>query len=285
MTTTSVKNRIQSARADSHISGTEAKNIIKAAEKTAAGNKSPVTGGEGKAIKDLYYSAVNLRPWDHSHPPPLGFPGAPHIDQEAFEKLEAFFAKHDIPAGENQAAVAEKITAALDAMDDHGAPLAKKPKLSAYYEVELPNDAALMDAPMRVAHYDPRKQKFYLQSIGGFAGPVFEQWYGPFSLGDAPEGPKKVSTATIMKIRGAFSQLQNVDWSPTPPLMPAGQAITTVGFAKDAGFDGYSYSAMLPSGALTQHGATGDPNQATSFVVVRTGGLAGLTEYAGPFDL
>ena len=49
--------------------------------------------------------------------------------------------------------------------------------------------------------------------------------------------------------------------------------------------DGFAYSALVPVGALAPGAPALDPNKVNQFFVRRTGGIAGLTDFAGPFSL
>lgn len=49
--------------------------------------------------------------------------------------------------------------------------------------------------------------------------------------------------------------------------------------------DGYHYSAALPVGGNNPRFPAKDPDTAESFYIIRSGGLAGRTQYAGPFAI
>ncbi|MBL8954584.1 MAG: hypothetical protein JNK82_27640 [Myxococcaceae bacterium] len=87
--------------------------------------------------------------------------------------------------------------------------------------------------------------------------------------------PTKVTAATVTKLKKATVEAlksSTVTWSRTKP---AGVQLVRVPLIKGK-TDQYSFTALVP--------AKGDPNKAKVFVLERSGGFAGLTEYSTPLN-
>lgn len=201
MSTLSVSKKIKSAMADAFISELEAKSIVKDAE------RGPVTVGEGKAIADLFDRGNRA-------PPPPGMmvtmaipehPGDVTMEAGANSALNAFFAKHQIPAGDEKTAMLERIDSSL-AKSGWGTQLAAAPDVKKLYLVRLPYPEGAADYPTRNAYVDTKKGEFYLSVSGGFLPPgmVPTRWYGPNKLGDTL--PKGLRTALEANARSIVSQ-------------------------------------------------------------------------------
>ncbi len=67
--------------------------------------------------------------------------------------------------------------------------------------------------------------------------------------------------------------------------MPIGSRFETVFLSRERHPDGFQFEALIPTGAMTPTAPQKDPNTVDTFWVRRTGGIAGLTQYAGPFTL
>jgi hypothetical protein len=49
--------------------------------------------------------------------------------------------------------------------------------------------------------------------------------------------------------------------------------------------DGYKFTALIPNGPMNPRVPASDPDKATSFFVLREGGIAGMRSIAGPFKI
>ena len=78
------------------------------------------------------------------------------------------------------------------------------------------------------------------------------------------------------------SEARGLQWHNS---LPAGPRYETVRLKQEPHVDGFAFEAMIPVGAMTPTAPRQDPNTVDSFWVRRTGGIAGLTTFAGPFTL
>jgi len=129
--------------------------------------------------------------------------------------------------------------------------------------------------------------KFFLQRTGGPAGKT--EVSGPFSIlrPDAPKPENGVTQATLAKMQKALEKAQkdgDLQWRPGKSL-PMGPAYASAELGGANHPDAFHFTAMVPAGSLNPRFPPSDPNKATSFFVVRTGGIAGLTQTAGPIKL
>ena len=95
-----------------------------------------------------------------------------------------------------------------------------------------------------------------------------------------------VSAARADELRkefGSLSQRGLIHYSRTG--LPLGTRMVEVPLMRERHPDGYAYSALIPVGALTPTAPQLDPNKVKEFYVRRTGGIAGLTDFAGPFTI
>lgn len=67
--------------------------------------------------------------------------------------------------------------------------------------------------------------------------------------------------------------------------MPLGQRFVRVPLKAGKGADQYSYTALIPVGALAPGVKPSDPNKVKSFFIERSGGFAGITMVAGPVTM
>jgi len=117
------------------------------------------------------------------------------------------------------------------------------------------------------------------------------QTYGTFMkrLDAAIAGPgttePKVSKATTAKLLKAANQAMHNGSLKWKSGLPLGQRYVEVPLFSEKHPDGFHYSAMVPVGALSPTAKLNDPNKATNFLIKRTGGIAGMTTYAGPINL
>lgn len=66
---------------------------------------------------------------------------------------------------------------------------------------------------------------------------------------------------------------------------PAGARFERVLLERQPGFDTYTFTALIPVGALAPGARAADPNEADSIWIERSGGFAGMTSFAGPMDV
>lgn len=89
-------------------------------------------------------------------------------------------------------------------------------------------------------------------------------------------GSGKISAALTKELHRDFSRLDRdglVTWSFQAPAIIPGAKVQRALLYRERHVDGFAFSAMI----------VGNPKNATSYYVERTGGFAGVTEYAGPF--
>jgi hypothetical protein len=98
--------------------------------------------------------------------------------------------------------------------------------------------------------------------------------------------PKPVTVATQKALKEAFkTEKDSLQYKNPADAMPMGARFVRVEIARDNHVDGFTYTALIPVGALAPGAKPTDPNQATSVFIERSGGIAGLTQVAGPLDL
>jgi hypothetical protein len=129
---------------------------------------------------------------------------------------------------------------------------------------------------------DPNEAtSFYVRRDGGLAG--LSQLSGPFKLEKGGEG--KLSAAMVDKLKAAFAGLSSSQIHWESQSLPAGVRFAQAVLKRDPFPDGFTYSALVPAGVLNPNFPPEDPNQAKAFYLQRTGGLAGLEQIAGPFQI
>ncbi len=101
----------------------------------------------------------------------------------------------------------------------------------------------------------------------------------------APTSPAEVSKITTTRLLGALQAELKTGKTKWNASMPLGQRYVEVPLMSEKHPDGFHYSAMVPVGALSPTAKVLDPNQATSFLIKRTGGIAGQTVFGGPVQL
>jgi hypothetical protein len=101
---------------------------------------------------------------------------------------------------------------------------------------------------------------------------------------DGPTGGPTVKPARVDAMRQTFGEAEQrgVKWHAS---MPLGQRFEAVPLKQERHPDGFAFEALIPVGALTPTAPRQDPNSVDTFWVRRTGGIAGLTQYAGPFSI
>lgn len=286
MTIRQVKSEIQSAMTtsgmceNSHITGSEMKKIATVAE------RGGVTRGEARLFTDLLEKGHLLEP---SHFMTEACPENPSsfftVDTGAVKEANALFVRNNLPYGANEEAMRAKVQKALDTIEGYGEPLAKAPNVKSLHPLFL-QDMRMVDGPRLDAYLNPKKSEFFLKITGaGMGGPhtVGPFWHGPFKF-DAKK--PVVSAANVEKMRGAVHQkMSQLQWKPASSGLPIGPRYERVHLMTERHPDGYSYTALVPAGSLNPTVPPSDPNKASYFFVERTGGLAGLTQIAGPISL
>jgi hypothetical protein len=272
----STDNRCES----SHVSGSEMTQIGKTAEKAG------VTPGEARLIADILERGHILKPNPSmteacpEHPADFF-----SVDQSAVKEANSFFVRNNLPYGQNEEAMRSRVRKAMDELDDYGTSLAKAPNVKSYHPLFI-QDMRMVDGSRIDAFLNPKKGDFYLKFTGaGMGGPdtVGPFWHGPFKI-----DLKKpvVSEETTAKLRGAVHQHMNqLEWKSPSQALPIGVRFQRVHLMTERHPDGYSYTALIPVGALNPTVTPTDPNKAKSFYVERTGGIAGLTQISSRIDL
>ncbi len=105
---------------------------------------------------------------------------------------------------------------------------------------------------------------------------------GPMIHPAKPEAKTAVSQKHTEAMIKAFNGAKNVQWHNS---MPLGSRFESSPMMREKHPDGFAFTAMIPVGALTPTAPRADPNKVESFWVQRTGGIAGMTQYAGPFSI
>jgi hypothetical protein len=100
------------------------------------------------------------------------------------------------------------------------------------------------------------------------------------------QNPPAVKADTKKTLKAAFDTAQKSgDLEFHAGGMPVGQRFVRVPLKTGKGADQYSYTALVPAGALAPGAKPSDPNKAKSFFIERSGGIAGTTMVAGPVTM
>ncbi len=94
-------------------------------------------------------------------------------------------------------------------------------------------------------------------------------------------GTKKLSAATTQAILAQWTDLSRRGTVNFTAGIRALHPIINQPLTRVSHPDGYAFTAMV----VMDPKAKGDPNKAANFYIQRTGGFAGLTQYAGPFKM
>ena len=89
-----------------------------------------------------------------------------------------------------------------------------------------------------------------------------------------------VTQARRGQILSAFNKANLAGALPWAPGLPLGVRMVEVPLFSERHPDGFTYTALVPVGALAPGAPTTDPNKVDNAWIRKTGGLAGLTEYA-----
>lgn len=284
MSITSVSSKIRAAVQNSYVSETEAKGIVAEAE------KGTVTVGEARVIKELFEKGQpRATPPGMMHTMAIPEnPGDVTLAAGAKNVLNAFFSRHDVPAGDNLKKYIAKIETRI--AGDRGERLAEAPEekiLSKLHVVRLPMGNAA-GAPPKTAYLDTKKDELYLCIGVGLGAPPGQKaaWYGPLKLDNEPArtdiSPERADT--LREVFQKANQAGALDWQ-NGTAMRLGVRFVQVELMRERHPDGYKYTALVPVGALTPTAPKADPNEVKEFFVERTGGIGGLSSYVGPLKV
>ncbi|MCC7070110.1 MAG: hypothetical protein IT383_02240 [Deltaproteobacteria bacterium] len=275
MSVTSVKKAISSALADRHVTKAEIGSILKATKPT-------VSNVEAKALEDLH-RMVTTAP---SAPPGAVICFPTTIERGALDDLNKFIGEKNLPIGSHEAVMRDGINSFLSRAR-LGTPKTELPKsLSKLMELELHTGPQPLGGWQQKAYVDVAKKRFYLVETRPTLTDNTRVW-GPLALPKA-EAPAQttVTPARADELRrefGSLSQRGLIHYKRDG--LPLGVRMVEVPLMQERHPDGYAYSALIPVGALSPTAPMADPNKVKEFYVRRTGGIAGLTDYAGPFTV
>lgn len=140
---------------------------------------------------------------------------------------------------------------------------------------------------------------FYLRRTGfvpggsQVAGPFHLETHAPSKGGlaaqvDAQAAPKALTRANKTRFTAILNTALeggHVNWKSGPSALPVGARFARTVLMSEGHPDGFTYTALVPAGAIGPNRGKGvDPNKAESFFVERSGGFAGMTQFAGPFS-
>jgi hypothetical protein len=94
-----------------------------------------------------------------------------------------------------------------------------------------------------------------------------------------------VTDETRAKMMDALAEAKAGTHSFNHGGLPMGVRYERVELEREPGFDTYTYTALVPAGALYPGANAKDPNEASHIFIERSGGFAGWTQFAGPIDL
>lgn len=190
MTAAKVGQRINTARSNGVISTQEAKEIVKAAEKTPTGKADKVTNAEAKKVGTLFEGP--RIPASHDglmvNPPPPHTPFNPTLQVGAKRVFNDFFIRHKLPYGDNAANIKDRMGTIIE-RDGLGTKMAKAPNVRNLHEVFL-HDNRMVDGDRQDGFYDAEKNRFFIRAQGGGrANGAEPRWYGPFEMAAAITHP------------------------------------------------------------------------------------------------
>ncbi|MCB9654070.1 MAG: hypothetical protein H6729_08085 [Deltaproteobacteria bacterium] len=265
---------VRSCVASALVDGQEAKEILEAAEAggRAGGNSAPsLRRDDRQAVIDLF---------DRQPPTQSAgmiatmacpeHPGAVAFTPEASSAFNVFFARHDIPRG---AVLSQQIGEILQ-NQGLGPQCPDVPDLRPYRIHVLLQDDRPVDGSRIEAMAHPVTGEFYVKHTGPQRGPdaVGSTYHGPMSLEAGLSSARRRSLVAAYENSGA-------SFSRTAPSFEGPVYRATL---KDEGAaDGYVHVALIPLGGTADSPAH-TPDTAPEFYVERSGGFAGLVEYAGP---
>ncbi|MBI1949552.1 MAG: hypothetical protein HYS27_27950 [Deltaproteobacteria bacterium] len=275
MSITTVNKAITNALKDRHVTLAEINAIEKA-------TKPDISNVEAKAIEDLH-RRVTTAP---SAPPGAVVCFPTTIERAALDELNKFIGDKNLPIGSHESVMRDGINDFLSRAR-LGTPKTELPKsLSKLMELDLAVGPQPLGGWQRKAFVDVAKKRFYLVETRPTLNDNTRVW-GPLALPKAQAPAQNgVSAARVEELRrefGSLSQRGLIHYKHDG--LPLGTRMVEVPLMRERHPDGYAYSALIPVGALSPTAPMADPNQVKEFYVRRTGGLAGKTDYAGPFTL
>ena len=275
MSLTTVNKAISNALRDRHVTAAEVSTIVGATKPT-------VSNVEAKAIENLHHM-VTTAP---SAPPGAVICFPTTIERGALEDLNRFIGEKNLPIGDHKDAMRDSINDLLSRAR-LGPPRTELPKsLSKLMPLPLAVGPQPLGGWQRQAYVDVAKKRFYLVETRATATDHTRVW-GPLSLpkteAPAVNGVSAARADELRKEFGSLSQRGLIHYSRTG--LPLGTRMVEVPLMRERHPDGYAYSALIPVGALTPTAPQLDPNKVKEFYVRRTGGIGGLTDFAGPFTI
>lgn len=275
MSITTVNKAISNALRDRHVTQAEVGNILKS-------TKPDISNVEAKALEDLH-RMVTTAP---SAPPGAVICFPTSIERAALDDLNKFIGDKNLPIGSHESVMRDAINDFLSRAR-LGPPKTALPKsLSKLMELELAVGPQPLGGWQRKAFVDVAKKRYYLVETRPTLNDHTRVW-GPLSLPKATAPSQNgVTAARADQLRrefGSLSQRGLIHY--THNGLPLGARMVEVPLMRERHPDGYSYSALIPVGALSPTAPMADPNKVNEFYVRRTGGLAGMTSYAGPFTV
>jgi hypothetical protein len=278
MSLASVTTKIKAAMQDRIITQAEAQGIVDEAAKNG------VTLREAKAVADLFMtpqtpSGPMMTMMVPEYPGDLDFQGG------SKSVLKAFLDRNLIPTG----ADLDKMKTQIKSVAKFDAPMAKKPDVSRLFlvQVSAPLDMA-RDLPDEKAYVNLKTGQFYVRTEGGFVQNPSAKFFGPFQLPPVaePRTSSPVSDGKMATMVQAFNDSKStLSFTPGAVFQQhMGEEFVAVPLVKGID-DEYSYTAYLPTGALAPNATETPADLVNQMYIERTGGLAGLTETAGPIGL
>jgi hypothetical protein len=274
MTIRSVNQSIQKAVKDNRVDSKEVDRILKEV-------KPSLSNGEAKAIAALHDTVVK------NASSPITAPVA-QMDPAALAKLEAFIAAKGLPIGD------AAVSAYRDGINDVlarvrlGTPVAK-PRVENFIQIPLSDlGVQAIGGSNRTAYVDIVKKRFYL-SEGPVGADATTKFWGPLSLPKIdvakPETPSVISETRKNLIMTVWRDIESRGAVDFKPSLPLGVRMASVPLYRERHPDGFAFEVLVPTGALSPTAPQKDPNKVDEFYIRRTGGIAGLTQFAGPFSV
>jgi hypothetical protein len=94
-----------------------------------------------------------------------------------------------------------------------------------------------------------------------------------------------VTDETKAKMMNALARAKAGEFEFNNNGLPLGVRYEREQLEREPGFDTFTYTALIPGGAVYPGANAVDPNEASSIFIERSGGFAGLTQLAGPINL
>ena len=97
-----------------------------------------------------------------------------------------------------------------------------------------------------------------------------------------PPPPGILRAQQMLQVFEAASSAGTLQWTSS---LPMGARYEEIFLTRDNHVDGFTTTAMVPVGALSPSAPRADVDSVDTFFVRRTGGIAGITQFAGPLSL